>query len=189
MTTEKPKQLQKVIDFITVFSNCVEQISKLVDGYNCTETQFNELIGFVEGFFDTAKFKIGDWVQLAVTPDTDNGWRGYKHVLVKGAVGYVEDVEYWREQNVWRYGVSFVNETYVGDLITHHHPFVSCFYFRGESLMSAPPPKGVPEYCDCGQCSYRAEEYRQRRAERVARIPKAEAEKVCSQCGAKLAHD
>lgn len=51
MTTEKPKQLQKAIDFIAVFSNCAEQISKLAGGYNRTETKFNELIGFVEDFF------------------------------------------------------------------------------------------------------------------------------------------
>ena len=38
-------------------------------------------------------FKVGDKVMLTKTPDTDNGWRGFKDILVRGAIGTVMTTE------------------------------------------------------------------------------------------------
>lgn len=94
----------------------VQRLRKIVSWMEeCPKEEVSYAIDKLEEYrkalFSYAKFKVGDFVKLAITPninDKENwGWIGYKDYLVKDAVGVVEDVDYYK--GYFRYGLIFKN--------------------------------------------------------------------------------
>jgi hypothetical protein len=69
---------------------------------------YERLIDYYQGCMAAAKFKKGDRVQLR---EDATGWDHCKHFLVKGAVGTVEEVDYYMGE--YRYDIEFDNETWI----------------------------------------------------------------------------
>jgi len=97
----------------------MESIQKLKDLVkwieDCPETELSYIIEkleeYKEGLFSYSKFKVGELVKLTLTPNISEkenwGWLGYKDYLVKGAIGKVADVDYYK--GFFRYGLLFGN--------------------------------------------------------------------------------
>jgi hypothetical protein len=89
-----------------------------------------------------APFKVGDCVQLAVTPnitvDTAPGWLGCQHFLIAVAPGVVESVDVG-SRGLW-YRVSFDNESWIDrDGIEHKVTIGRHVFSFGEDALSALP--------------------------------------------------
>ena len=94
-----------------------------------------------------AKYKVGDRVELAITPEiterTAHGWLGSKHFLVEGAKATVRDVEY--RGGDFGYSVSFDDESWIELFSGTVHPAAHShiYYFAEEKLR---PINYLPRY-------------------------------------------
>ena len=73
---------------------------------------FEKIEAYIDALFDRfAPFKVNDRVNLIKVPDTDNGWRGCAHFLIKGAKGTVHEVDYRKGKFIA--SVEFDDETWI----------------------------------------------------------------------------
>lgn len=86
-----------------------------------------------------SQFKVGDRVELAITPiiteETAHGWLGSKHFLVEGARGTIHEVEY---RDGFGYSVEFDEESWKDrDGVVHPTTNKHVYHFSEEKLRKA----------------------------------------------------
>lgn len=93
-----------------------------------------------------APFKVGDRVELAVTPkidaDTAYGWLGSKHFLVKGAVGTVRASDV-RSDGRLSFEVEFDDESWIARDGTRRPVNAKDVYCFGERSLARHEPPNV----------------------------------------------
>lgn len=88
-------------------------------------------------------FKVGDDVILTVTPNTDNGWKSYRHILVEGALGVIRSTHYYADKDAFAYWVNFNNSSWIDEkdvIHTKDGDRSPSFSFREKSLRKAGMP-------------------------------------------------
>ena len=72
-----------------------------------TMYELEKLELYKEALFAYSRFRIGDVVQLARTPviteKVNWGWLSYKDILVKGAFGIVQSLDYYIRDSVGKF--------------------------------------------------------------------------------------
>lgn len=96
---------------------------------------FDRVLGYLEAFGETARFRVDDRVELAVTPDVSSpghGWAGYKHMLVEGAAGQIVQVDWY---DGWVYLWQPDRQTWIDvDGVERQSKRPSSFMFREDRL-------------------------------------------------------
>jgi hypothetical protein len=91
-------------------------------------------------FIETeARFKVGDRVELAITPEINErdswGWMCSKHFLVEGAIATVREIDY---RGDFGYSIVFDNESWKDrDGVIHPTKDKHTYYFAEEKLRPA----------------------------------------------------
>ena len=126
----------------------IKAVGKLFDSE--TSWTIKRLLDYQRGLFTFAKFKTGDRVEIAVTPDINNkeswGWMGSKHFLIEGARGTVKSCDY---DDGFSYSIMFDDESWVHDGVVHPTPDSDkhLYHFKESSLR--PPSPKVCITCGC----------------------------------------
>jgi hypothetical protein len=118
-----PQTPQDYVKDLTKIYDLTEELVSLVKD----ETQYklkNVLTSYCDLFERFCPYKIGDEIELIVTPEISEivapGWLPSKHFLITGAIGQIKSVEY--RNNKFVVWVTFESESWIDSFTGEVHP-------------------------------------------------------------------
>lgn len=117
---------------------------------------FDRLVEYKEALFSKrfAPFQVGDYIEIIEAPVINNevawGWTGCKHFLIKGAIGFVKNVDY--VNNTYVADCTFESESYIRDYDKKVIPINDKHVFRLKEALIKHLPQGLSyDTCICGR--------------------------------------